>query len=80
MSRSAFAAKFKTLIGKAPIDYLIDWRMQLAARSLASTPSASISEIATQVGYVSDRAFSKAFKKSLGLPPADYRKCHLQSL
>jgi AraC-like DNA-binding protein len=79
MSRSAFAAKFKELLGKAPIDYLIDWRMQLAAGRIASTPSASIADIATQVGYVSDRAFSKAFKKSLGIPPAEYRRSYCQA-
>jgi AraC-like DNA-binding protein len=79
MSRSAFAAKFKELLGRAPIDYLIDWRMHLAAGRIASTPTASISDIATQVGYVSDRAFSKAFKKFVGIPPAAYRRSRAQA-
>lgn len=76
MSRSAFAARFKELVGKAPIDYLIDWRMQLAAERIGTGTARNLSEVATQVGYGSDRSFARAFKKSIGVTPAEYRKTH----
>ncbi|WP_322494672.1 AraC family transcriptional regulator [Chloroflexus sp.] len=73
-SRSAFAARFSALTGEGPIAYLIRWRMQLAARLLAEHPHARVSEIAEQVGYHSEAAFSKAFKRTVGVAPRKYRQ------
>jgi AraC-like DNA-binding protein len=73
MSRSAFAARFTELIEASPIEYLTNWRMQLATQLLAQ-PSLSITQVASRVGYTSDIAFSKAFKRRCGLSPAAYRR------
>jgi AraC-like DNA-binding protein len=53
--------------------YLTRWRPQLAARALQSTPR-GVSEIAAEVGYESEAAFNRAFKREYGLPPARYRR------
>ena len=53
--------------------YLTRWRLQLAARSLARTPK-GVAEIAAEVGYESESAFNRAFKREFGLPPAQYRR------
>jgi len=72
MSRTAFALRFKALVGWSPLDYLLRWRMRLAARDL-SQGHASLSEIALAVGYESEAAFSTAFKRVMGCPPKHYR-------
>jgi AraC-like DNA-binding protein len=53
--------------------YLTRWRLQLAARSLVRTPK-GVAEIAAEVGYESEAAFNRAFKREFGLPPARYRR------
>ncbi len=68
MSRSAFATRFKTLVGQAPLAYLTRWRMQKATRLLAEN-HLSLLEIALQTGYQSEAAFSKAFKREFGISP-----------
>lgn len=73
-SRSAFAARFAALTGEGPIAYLTRWRMQLATRLMAEHPHARVSEIAEQVGYHSEAAFSKAFKRAMGVAPRKYRQ------
>jgi AraC-like DNA-binding protein len=73
MSRTAFALRFKALVGWAPVDYLTRWRMRLAARDL-SRGEISLSGIASAVGYESDTAFSIAFKRIMGCPPRSYRR------
>jgi AraC-like DNA-binding protein len=73
MSRSAFAARFARLVGEPPLHYLTRWRMQKAA-SLLREGQASLSEIAVQVGYDSEAAFSKAFKRAIGSAPGAYRR------
>lgn len=73
MSRSAFAARFARLVGDTPIGYLIKWRVQKAAAMLRSAPH-SVEEIAARVGYDSVGAFSKAFKRSVGVSPGAYRR------
>ncbi|WP_232280783.1 helix-turn-helix transcriptional regulator [Chloroflexus aggregans] len=73
-SRSAFAARFSALIGEGPIAYLTRWRMQLAARLLIEYPNVRINEIAERVGYHSEAAFSKAFKRAIGVAPSKYRR------
>ena len=72
MSRSAFAAKFSSLVGTSPLDYLIRWRMRLAARALVQS-TASVSTIAYAHGYESESAFSSAFKRVMGSAPHSYR-------
>lgn len=72
LSRAAFARRFTELTGRTPLAYLTWWRMTIAARLLAST-DASLQSIATRTGYSSEYAFSKAFKRELGLAPSKYR-------
>jgi len=78
MSRSAFAERFQSLIGRPPIDYLTDWRMQLAAELLASSKR-PIAIVSQELGYQSETAFREAFKRKHGLPPNAYRKAQRQA-
>jgi AraC-like DNA-binding protein len=78
MSRSAFAERFSMLIGHPPMKYLINWRMQIAARKLREG-RLSIGQIAFDIGYESEAAFTRAFKREIGLPPSAWRKQHMQS-
>lgn len=73
LSRSAFAERFNHFVGQPPIQYLAQWRMQVAAR-LLSQGNTSVAEVALEVGYDSEAAFSRAFKKLVGMPPAAWRK------
>ena len=73
LSRSVLAERFTQFVGLPPMQYLAGWRMQLAA-TLLSTTSAGLSEIAAEVGYGSEAAFSKAFKRTVGASPADWRR------
>ena len=73
MSRSNFALRFKALVGIAPLDYLLRWRMRLAARELGRA-TRSVSSIALSLGYESESAFSKAFKRIMGSSPIRYRQ------
>ncbi|MCG7508743.1 AraC family transcriptional regulator [Mesorhizobium retamae] len=72
-SRSTFAEHFSRLLGVPPIQYLANWRIQLAARRLADTAD-STAAIAAQIGYESEPAFNRAFKRHTGLPPAAWRR------
>jgi AraC-like DNA-binding protein len=72
MSRSAFAARFKELLGQTLLDYLTEWRMQKALPLLRETDG-KLSEIAHLVGYESDAALSKTFKRFVGQTPGEYR-------
>lgn len=72
-SRSHLAARFTRLIGLPPMHYLTRWRMQLAARMLADG-SAKVAAIALDVGYGSEAAFSRAFKRFVGVSPARWRQ------
>lgn len=73
MSRSAFAARFNELVGEPPGQYLLRWRMHLASRALVREP-VTLAELAARVGYSSEFAFSKAFKRYVGQSPDSYRK------
>jgi len=73
MSRSAFAARFNDLVEEPPLTYLTRWRMTKASR-LLRTGTATMSEIAAQVGYDAEAAFSKAFKRWIGTAPGAYRR------
>lgn len=73
LSRSAFAARFHDLVGLPPMQYLARWRLQLAAHLLEGN-GVSIAAAATEVGYESEAAFNRAFKKVVGLPPGAWRR------
>jgi len=73
LSRSALAERFTALVGEPPFQYLGRWRMQIAAGLLASSHE-GIAAIGTHVGYASEAAFSRAFKKLVGVPPATWRR------
>lgn len=77
MSRSAFALRFKELLGQAPLEYVTDWRMQKAVQLLRQG-NTKLFEVAKKVGYESDAAFSKAFKRVLGVTPGGYRRGSIQ--
>lgn len=72
-SRSTLAAKFVRILGYAPAEYLVNVRMRLAARDLASGND-KIIEIADRVGYSSESAFSRAFKRYFGVAPSYWRE------
>ena len=73
MSRSAFAEHFMKFVGTPPMQYLTNWRMQVAANQLLSTTD-SVMAVANRVGYDSEAAFSRAFKKVVGAPPSEWRR------
>jgi AraC-like DNA-binding protein len=73
VSRSVLAERFTQLVGVPPMQYLAQWRIQLAA-SLLRTSQASLAEIADKVGYGSEAALSRAFKRQVGVAPATYRR------
>lgn len=72
-SRSVLAERFQQLVGSAPIQYLTQWRMLLAANLLARS-NAPLIRIAQDVGYQTDTAFSRAFRREYGAPPAAWRR------
>jgi AraC-like DNA-binding protein len=73
LSRSALHERFTQLIGAPPMQYLAQWRMQAAARLLLETRR-TVASIAIEVGYDSEAAFARAFKRSTGRPPAAWRR------
>ena len=72
-SRSVLAERFQHLVGSSPMQYLTHWRMQLAANLLCRS-NAALARIAEDVGYQTDSAFSRAFRREYGLPPAAWRR------
>ncbi|MFC4019227.1 AraC family transcriptional regulator [Micromonospora sp. GCM10011542] len=72
VSRSTFAARFKDVVGKGPLEYLTEWRIELAADRIRRG-SDTVATIARVVGYGSESAFSVAFKRTTGLSPRAYR-------
>jgi AraC-like DNA-binding protein len=73
LSRSAFYDRFERLIGQPPMQYLTQWRMQVAANLLRQS-HAPVAAIALDVGYESESAFARTFKRLVGLPPASWRR------
>lgn len=73
LSRSALHERFMHMIGTPPMQYLTQWRMQLAARLLRES-RANVASIALDVGYDSEAAFARAFKRLVGAPPAAWRR------
>jgi len=72
VSRSVLAERFTEMVGHPPMQYLALWRMQLASRQLID--GGQVAEVATAVGYESEAAFSRAFKKVVGQSPATWRR------
>ena len=73
ISRSALAERFTQLVGEAPMRYLANWRMQLA-KQLLREGAHTMQDVATRVGYESEAAFNRAFKRATGSPPATWRR------
>lgn len=71
-SRSVLAERFKSLLGRPPMDYVTNWRIQVAGERIRAG-QASIAQIASDVGYDSEAAFNRAFKRVVGLPPGQWR-------
>jgi AraC-like DNA-binding protein len=78
-SRSVLAEKFQQIVGIAPMQYLTQWRMLLAA-NLLSGSNAPLIQIAEEVGYQTDTAFSRAFNREYGVPPAKWRRAQMKIL
>jgi AraC-like DNA-binding protein len=72
MSRSLFSERFMALLGVSPARYLLQWRMRLGAVWLKNE-NMTVSEVASRLGYASDAAFSRAFKRLLGQSPGSMR-------
>lgn len=77
LSRSAFFERFSRAVGVAPMEYLLTWRMALA-KTMLRHDGARLAEIAERVGYGSASAFSVAFSRHVGVPPARYARQHAQ--
>ena len=73
LSRSALHERFTQFLGQPPMQYLANWRIQVGSRLLRETPQ-TVASIALEVGYESEAAFSRAFKRLVGLPPAAWRR------
>lgn len=72
MSRTAFTTRFRDLVGQPPLEYLGQWRMTIAKKALHHSDE-SLVEIASRIGYLSDTAFSIAFKRWTGQSPGRFR-------
>jgi len=73
LSRSALHERFVQFIGLTPMQYLTNWRMQIASRLLTQS-SATLASVALDAGYESEAAFSRAFKRAVGMPPSLWRR------
>lgn len=73
LSRSLLAQRFSALVGESPMQYLLRWRLALAARTLRASGD-SIARVAERSGYQTEAAFSRAFKREFGLPPSAWRR------
>ena len=79
LSRSALHERFVHFIGHAPMQYLAQWRMQLASKRLLQS-NATVATIALETGYESEAAFSRAFKRIVGASPAAWRRAQRQPM
>ncbi len=73
LSRTTFVSRFTEYVEVPPMQYLARWRLQLAARSL-ERPGVGIAQAAAEVGYESEAAFNRAFKRFVGVPPGTWRR------
>jgi AraC-like DNA-binding protein len=76
MSRSAFAARFRELVGATPLDHLTEWRMVRAAGIIREGRPLKLAALASAVGYESESAFGKVFRRVMGVSPGKYRRAH----
>ena len=72
LSRTVLSERFKQFLGVPPMAYLTRWRLKLGAGALVST-NLSVAQAALDVGYESEAAFNRAFKREFGLPPSNWR-------
>ncbi len=79
MSRSAFSARFSEMVGVPVMRYLADWRMQVAMEILRAG-DLTVAELARRSGYLSEAAFSRAFKRSTGVSPGSVRRREKQAV
>ena len=70
--------RFSDFLGQPPMQYLARWRLQIAAQQLRDGEK-SLADVAEQVGYESEAAFSRAFKREFGMPPASWRRSEFAS-
>jgi transcriptional regulator GlxA family with amidase domain len=73
LSRTRLAERFRHFLGESPMAYLAHWRLKLGAELLQSTGD-SVAEVAANVGYGSEAAFNRAFKREFDCPPAQFRR------
>ncbi len=73
LSRSALHERFADMVGQTPMQYLANWRMQVGAALLRDT-TATVASVALEVGYQSEASFARAFKRTVGKPPALWRR------
>jgi AraC-like DNA-binding protein len=73
LSRATLARRFTRAVGEAPLAYLTQWRMHLAAQQLRNS-AATVESIGRAVGYTSEFAFNRAFTRVRGVPPGRYRR------
>jgi AraC-like DNA-binding protein len=78
LSRTRLAERFRHFLGESPMAYLAQWRLKLAAEMLQSSET-SVAQVATAVGYGSEAAFNRAFKRAFDAPPAQFRREGLNS-
>jgi transcriptional regulator GlxA family with amidase domain len=76
MSRSAFAARFRELVGETPLEHLTQWRMVRAASMMRENRTMKLAAIASAVGYDSESSFGKVFRRAMGVSPGRYRRDH----
>lgn len=79
LSRSGFAERFAELVGTPPMQYLANWRLQVATQLLERN-GMSIAQAAAKVGYESEAAFNRAFKKQVGVPPGSWRRSRMAAV
>src|SRR5207248_1152507 len=74
MSRSAFAARFRSVVGQTPLDHLTEWRMVRAASMMRQMQRPKMAAVAEAVGYQSESSFGKVFRRVMGVSPGNYRQ------
>jgi AraC-like DNA-binding protein len=79
LSRTRLAERFRHFLGESPMAYLTQWRLKLGAEILQSTED-SVAQVAAAVGYGSEAAFNRAFKREFDCPPAQFRRKHKATL